>query len=43
KGFYLYGAGIVGGILADVLLTEGLEVIGFLDDSPAKQGDSFHV
>ena len=42
KGFFLYGAGIVGGLLIDVLLTEGIEVISFLDDSPAKQGDSFH-
>lgn len=41
-GFYLYGAGIIGGILADVLRTEGIEVCGFVDDSPVKQDERFH-
>ena len=42
ESFYLYGAGIIGGILADVLRTEGLKIIGFIDDSIAKQNGTFH-
>jgi len=40
--FYLYGAGIIGGILADVLRTEGMNVVGFIDDSTSKQQGIFH-
>ncbi len=42
QSFYLYGAGIIGGILADVLRTEGMKIIGFIDDSIAKQSGTFH-
>jgi len=42
QSFYLYGAGIIGGILADVLRTEGMKIIGFIDDSIAKQNGTFH-
>ncbi len=42
ESFYLYGAGIIGGSLADILRTEGMRIIGFLDDSPAKQNGTFH-
>ncbi|HPD39736.1 MAG TPA: MarR family transcriptional regulator, partial [Mesotoga infera] len=42
ESFYLYGAGIIGGILADVLRTEGIKIIGFIDDSAAKQNGTFH-
>ena len=42
ESFYLYGAGIIGGILADVLRTEGVKIIGFIDDSQAKQNGTFH-
>ncbi len=38
----LYGAGIIGSIVVDVLRTEGIEPIGFVDDSPAKQDGVFH-
>jgi DNA-binding MarR family transcriptional regulator len=42
KRILLYGAGIVGGILVDVLKIEGLEPVGFADDSEVKQGELFH-
>lgn len=38
----LYGAGIIGSILFDILQTEGIEPVGYVDDSKAKQGDMFH-
>ena len=38
----LYGAGIIGSILVDVFRTEGMEVIGFIDDSAVKQSGMFH-
>lgn len=38
----LYGAGIIGEILADTLRTEGINLLGFVDDSPAKQEDILH-
>jgi len=38
----LYGAGIIGSILFDILQTEGIEPIGFVDDSKVKQGNMFH-
>lgn len=38
----LYGAGIIGSILVDVLRVEGIEPIGFVDDSQVKQSDMFH-
>ncbi len=38
----LYGAGIIGSIVVDVLRTEGIEPIGFVDDSSVKQGGIFH-
>ncbi|MEJ5230040.1 MAG: MarR family transcriptional regulator [Pseudothermotoga sp.] len=34
----LYGAGIVGETLLDVLMTEGIKVLSFLDDDPSKYG-----
>jgi predicted transcriptional regulator len=42
NGILLYGAGIIGGILADVLKTEGMDPVAFVDDSPVKQGEQFH-
>lgn len=38
----LYGAGIIGSILVDVLRTEGFVLVGFVDDSLFKQGSFFH-
>ena len=38
----LYGAGIIGSIVVDVLRTEGIDPIGFVDDSETKQGGVFH-
>ncbi|RKX40934.1 MAG: MarR family transcriptional regulator [Thermotogae bacterium] len=38
----LYGAGIIGSILFDILRTEGIEPIGYVDDSETKQGNMFH-
>ncbi len=42
EGLYLYGAGIVGGILAGVLRVEGIEPMGFIDDAPSRQDERFH-
>ncbi len=42
KKTMLYGAGIIGSIVVDVLRTEGMEPVGFIDDSKAKQGGVFH-
>ncbi|MGY4686693.1 MarR family transcriptional regulator [Petrotoga mexicana DSM 14811] len=39
KDILLYGAGVVGGIVLKVLKDENINIIGFLDDSPSKQGD----
>jgi predicted transcriptional regulator len=39
KDILLYGAGVVGGIVLKVLKDENINIIGFLDDSPLKQGD----
>ena len=39
---YLYGAGIVGGIVAEVLRFEDFEILGFIDDSVSKQEEQFH-
>jgi len=39
---FLYGAGVVGKIVLNVLKTENFEVIGFIDDSPLKQGDRMY-
>ncbi len=39
---YLYGAGIVGGIVAEVLRFEDFDILGFIDDSIAKQTEIFH-
>lgn len=38
----LYGAGVVGKIVLNVLRTENFDVIGFIDDSPLKQGDRMY-
>jgi len=35
---FLYGAGIVGKMLANVLISEEIEIVGFIDDSLIKQG-----
>lgn len=39
---YLYGAGIVGGIVAEILRFEEFEILGFIDDSVSKQEEQFH-
>ncbi len=39
---YLYGAGIIGGIVAEILRFEEFEILGFLDDSKSKQDDVFY-
>jgi len=39
---YLYGAGIVGGIVAEVLRFEDFEILGFIDDAVSKQTEAFH-
>jgi len=39
---FLYGAGIVGGIVAEVLQFEEFELLGFVDDSVSKQNEQFH-
>ncbi|HOO34414.1 MAG TPA: winged helix-turn-helix transcriptional regulator [Thermotogota bacterium] len=39
---YLYGAGIIGGIVAEVLRFEDYEILGFIDDSTSKQNGNFH-
>ncbi|MEA1883768.1 MAG: winged helix-turn-helix transcriptional regulator [Thermotogota bacterium] len=39
---FLYGAGIVGGIIAEVLQFEDFDILGFVDDSSSKQNDQFH-
>ena len=39
---YLYGAGIIGGIVAEVLRLEEYEILGFVDDSALKCGEKFH-
>ncbi|HPE69542.1 MAG TPA: winged helix-turn-helix transcriptional regulator [Thermotogota bacterium] len=39
---FLYGAGIIGGILAEVLKPQPLQVLGFVDDASIKQGGMFH-
>lgn len=39
---YLYGAGIVGGIVAEVLHFDDYEIIGFIDDSLSKKNEVFH-
>ena len=41
-GILLYGAGIIGSILADVFRTEGMGIVGFVDDSPLKQNEVFY-
>ncbi len=38
KRFILYGAGVIGQTLAELLLNEGLTVVCLLDDDPKKQG-----
>lgn len=42
KKLYLYGAGIIGGIVAEILRFEEFEILGFLDDSKSKQDNVFH-
>ncbi|SHF18474.1 C-methyltransferase C-terminal domain-containing protein [Marinitoga hydrogenitolerans DSM 16785] len=42
KNILLYGAGVVGSIVLKVLNSENINVIGFIDDSIAKQGDKIH-
>ena len=42
KKLYLYGAGIIGGIVAEILRFEEFEILGFLDDSKSKQDDVFY-
>jgi FlaA1/EpsC-like NDP-sugar epimerase len=42
KKLYLYGAGIIGGIVAEVLRFEEFEILGFIDDSISKQNEQFH-
>jgi predicted transcriptional regulator len=42
KGIYLYGAGIVGGILTEILKLENIKILGFIDDSISKQNEKFH-
>lgn len=39
---YLYGAGIIGGIVAEVLRFEDYEILGYIDDAALKQGEKFH-
>jgi FlaA1/EpsC-like NDP-sugar epimerase len=42
KHLYLYGAGIIGGIVAEILRFEDYEILGFIDDSQSKQNEVFH-
>ncbi|MDI3472575.1 MAG: hypothetical protein PWQ20_968 [Thermotogaceae bacterium] len=38
----LYGAGVIGRIVLNVLKAEDFEILGFIDDSPLKQGDRMY-
>lgn len=42
KNIILYGAGVVGGIVLKLLMSENLNVVGFTDDSPSKTGEKLH-
>ncbi|BBE30313.1 hypothetical protein OSSY52_04540 [Tepiditoga spiralis] len=42
KNIYLYGAGVVGGILLKVLNSENIEIKGFIDESPLKIGEKLY-
>ena len=42
KRLYLYGAGIIGGVIAEILRFEEYEILGYIDDSSKKIGECFN-
>jgi len=42
KRIFLYGAGVIGKIVLNILKAEDFNILGFIDDSPLKQGDKMY-
>lgn len=42
KRLYLYGAGIIGGVIAEILRFEDYEILGYVDDAVDKTAKTFY-